>query len=341
MKPMQSSTTFFTRFFFSLKRWSIVFMILLLLGGGATELWAKKLQVGVLKFGTVNWELNVIEHHGFAKAEGVELEVVKLASKNATAVALQSGSVDMIVTDWVWVSRQRADGEDLTFFPYSRAVGSLMVAQGSGIRSFKDLQGKRLGIAGGPVDKSWLLIRALAQKQEGIDLNASVEKVFGAPPLLNQQILSGKLDAVINFWSYIARLEAQGLKPLVTIGKAIVTLGAGSDVPMLGYVFREKWANANKGIVKGFARSSRRAKALLADSQAEWDRLRPKMKAKDDATFNALRDGYLDGIPRSWGEVERKAAKGLFAVLTKQGGKKLVGKSLKFQSGTFWPHITY
>ncbi|SVD73595.1 uncharacterized protein METZ01_LOCUS426449, partial [marine metagenome] len=32
---------------------------------------------------------------------------------------------------------------------------------------------------------------------------------------------------------------------------------------------------------------------------------------------------------------------GLFAVLTKQGGKKLVGKSLKFQSGTFWPHITY
>jgi len=216
-----------------------------------------------------------------------------------------------------------------------------MVAQGSGIRSFKDLQGKRLGIAGGPVDKSWLLIRALAQKQEGIDLNASVEKVFGAPPLLNQQILSGKLDAVINFWSYIARLEAQGLKPLVTIGKAIVTLGAGSDVPMLGYVFREKWANANKGIVKGFARSSRRAKALLADSQAEWDRLRPKMKAKDDATFNALRDGYLDGIPSRWGAVERKAAEGLFAVLTKQGGKKLVGKSLKFQSGTFWPHITY
>ena len=338
MIPTKSSTTLSFR---PLKGWSTVLITLLLLGVGATELWAKKLRVGVLKFGTVNWELNVIEHHDFAKAEGVELEVVKLASKNATAVALQSGSVDMIVTDWVWVSRQRAEGENFTFFPYSRAVGSLLVAPDSGIRSFKDLQGKRLGIAGGPVDKSWLVVRALAKQQEGIDLNASVEKVFGAPPLLNQQILSGKLDAVINFWHYIARLEAQGLKPLVTIGKAIVTLGAGSDVPMLGYVFREKWANANKGIVKGFARSSRRAKALLADSQAEWDRLRPKMKAKDDATFNALRDGYLDGIPSSWGAVERKAAEGLFAVLTKQGGKKLVGKSLKFQSGTFWPHITY
>jgi len=131
------------------------------------------------------------------------------------------------------------------------------------------------------------------------------------------------------------------LKPLVTIGKAIETLGAGSGVPMLGYAFRENWANANKGIVQGFARSSRRAKALLADSQGEWDRLRPEMKAKDDATFNALRDGYRAGIPSSWGATERKAAKGLFAVLAKQGGKKLVGKSLKFQTGTFWPHVSY
>lgn len=341
MSPILSLAILPLPSFFFLKRLGILLMTILLIGGGASEILAEKLRVGVLKFGTVNWELNVIQHHGFAKSEGVELEVVKLATKNATAVALQSGSVDMIVTDWVWVSRQRAEGEDLSFFPYSLAVGSLIVAKGSGIQSFRDLQGKKLGIAGGPVDKNWLLIRAVAKKQEGIDLDDSVEKVFGAAPLLNQQILSGKLDAVINFWHYIARLESKGLKPLITIGEAIETLGAGSDVPMLGYAFRESWANANKKIVQGFARSSRKAKALLAESQSEWDRLRPKMRAKDDATFNALRNGYIAGIPRKWGTAERKGAKGLFAVLAKQGGKKLVGKSLKFQSGTFWPHITY
>ena len=295
----------------------------------------------MLKFGTVNWELNVIQHHGYARQEGVELEIVKLASKNATAVALQSGSVDMIVTDWVWVSRQRAEGEELSFFPYSRAVGSLIVAPESGINSLRDLQGKRLGIAGGPVDKSWLLIRALAQKQHGVDLSSSVEKVFGAAPLLNQQILAGRLDAVINFWHYVARLEAKGLKPLVTIADAIRTLGAGTDVPMLGYAFREKWANANKTTVQGFARSSRRAKALLAESQAEWNRLRPQMKANDNVTFNALRDGYRLGIPGRWGSTQRNNARNLFSVLAEQGGKKLVGKSPKFQAGTFWPYITY
>ena len=69
-----------------------------------------RVRVGVLKFGTVSWELDVMQTHGLAAREGVDLQVVTLASTNATTVALQGGAVDMIVTDWTWVSRQRAEG---------------------------------------------------------------------------------------------------------------------------------------------------------------------------------------------------------------------------------------
>ncbi len=69
MKSLQAAIGFPPPSFFSLKSWGIVLLTFLLLGSGATELWAKKLRVGVLKWGTVNWELNVIEHHGFANAE--------------------------------------------------------------------------------------------------------------------------------------------------------------------------------------------------------------------------------------------------------------------------------
>jgi NitT/TauT family transport system substrate-binding protein len=72
----------------------------------------EKLKVGVLAFGTVNWELDVLKHNKLDIKNGFELEVVKLASKNATSIALQSGSVDIIVTDWVWVNTQRANGGD-------------------------------------------------------------------------------------------------------------------------------------------------------------------------------------------------------------------------------------
>jgi NitT/TauT family transport system substrate-binding protein len=80
---------------------------------------------------------------------------------------------------------------------------------------------------------------------------------------------------------------------------------------------------------------------MLRKSDAEWVRLRPMMKAKDDATFRALRDAYRGGIPERWGAQERDAARRLFAILAEQGGEKLVGRSETLQDGTFWPDFVY
>ena len=61
------------------------------------------------------------------------METVFFAGEDATNVALQAGAVDIIVTDWLWVSRQRSAGSDLTLFPYSTAVGAIMVREASPI----------------------------------------------------------------------------------------------------------------------------------------------------------------------------------------------------------------
>src|SRR3546814_3434319 len=115
-----------------------------------------EIRVGTLEFGTVNWELEVIGD-GLDRENGFVLSPVVLADKDAAAIAFQSGEVDAIVTDWIWVARQRAEGRDFTFVPYSVAVGALMADPATGIRSIADLKGKRIGIAGGPDDKSWVL----------------------------------------------------------------------------------------------------------------------------------------------------------------------------------------
>ena len=49
-----------------------------------------KLRVGVLAYGTVNWELDVLKHNNLDKKYDFELEIVELASKNAQLVSLQS-----------------------------------------------------------------------------------------------------------------------------------------------------------------------------------------------------------------------------------------------------------
>ncbi|MCG7923969.1 MAG: ABC transporter substrate-binding protein [Candidatus Thiodiazotropha taylori] len=292
--------------------------------------------MAVLKFGTVNWELDVIKRHGLDQEQGFNLQAVEMAGKQATMVALQAGSVDIAVSDWIWVSRQRNEGKAFTFVPYSTALGALVVPQDSQVKQIKDLQGLRLGIAGGPLDKSWLLLQALAFQQSGIALDKALTPVFAAPPLLNQQLKQGRVDAVLNFWPYVARLEAIGMQQLIGVQDVSRGLGIHSQVPFVGYVFDDQWAEQHKGLIRGFIRATTKAKQIMLNSDQEWEQLRPLMKAPDEATFVALRDGFRAGIPRQWGDTEQNDAKQLFDILFRLGGKRLVGNTTQLAEGTFW-----
>ena len=140
------------------------------------------------------------------KKNDLNIEIVELASKNAAAVALQGGAVDLIVTDWFWVSRQRNEGREFAFVPHSMSAGGLIVSKNSNIKNEGDLEGKKIGIAGGQVDKGWLIFRAYFKKEYGKELKDVSRQIFGAPPLLNKKIEQDSFDAILTYWPYQAKL---------------------------------------------------------------------------------------------------------------------------------------
>ncbi len=308
--------------------------VALLVCAGSASAETPVLRAAVLQAGTVNWELDTLKHNGFDTANGFELSVQGVAGGSAAQVAFQGEEVDVIVSDWLWVARQRAEGRDYIFVPYSKAVGALLVPEGSTATSLSDLKGGKIGIAGGPLDKSWLILRAYAQKKYGMDLVTETEQVFGAPPLIYKTGLQGELDGAINFWHFLAKMEAGGMTPLITVDDAARELGLDPETPLLGYVLRGEMLRDHPELVKGLAAASRATKDLLASSDAEWDRLRPLMNAKSDAEFAALKAGFIAGIPVDQ-PVDVDAAARMLALMADLGGEKLVGAVTTLPEGVF------
>lgn len=302
-----------------------------LAGGAMAE---PVIKIAALEGGTVNWELATIKAEGLDTANGFTLEIMPVAGNPASQIALQGGAVDAMVSDWFWVARQRAEGENFQFIPYSKAVGGMQVGAGSAAQTLADLRGKKIGIAGGPLDKSWLILRAYTQQKYGFDLAGESEQVFGAPPLIMEAGLSGEVDGAINFWHFMAKQEAAGMRTIVTVSDASQALGLDPETPLLGYVVRGEWVAEHPELAAGLAAASNGAKAVLASDPSAFDRIRPIMNAKSDAQFEALKAGFIAGIPAK-GAVDEVAAGRMLALMADLGGAELMGKATTLPAGVF------
>lgn len=304
----------------------------------ATCCGAETIRIATQKTGTLAWELTVVRTHGLDKKANLSIEVLELASPEAGKVALRAGNADIMVSDWPWVSRERSLGAKLTFYPYSSELGAVMVPASSPVHTMADLKGRKLAVAGGPIDKSWLLLQASA-KQNGIDLKSESTIAYGAPPLLAAKMLDGEMDANLNYWNFCAALEAKGFRRLVGIQDILPKLGARGRLAMVGFVFDETWANANRDAVARFLTMMREATEILSTSDDEWARIAPLTGAPDAATLRLYRDRFREGIPRRPIADEEADARVLYRVLAALGGPELVGPASELDPGTFYHAI--
>ncbi len=114
------------------------------------------------------------------------------------------------------------------------------------------------------------------------------------------------------------------------------SLGAAGPVAMIGYVFDGGWAQRNRSVLDRFFAATRKAKEILANSPAEWQRLAPRIGVSDAAALDIYRQRYLEGIPRRPLSDEATDARALYRVLAEIGGADLVGPARELDAGTFY-----
>ena len=312
-----------------------ILVMLCLVAGTVPARAADILRIGLQTTGTFAWQLDVIRRHGLADSAGLDLRISQFASPDGGKLALNSGSVDVAVVDWLWVARARALGAKLLFYPYSSAAGAVMVKGDSAVRQIGDLKGRVLAVAGGPLDKSWLIVQVAAIRA-GIDLKRETTLEYGAPPLIAQKLQQGEAAAGLNFWNFCARLEALGYRRILDVRDAEATLGLKQPVALIGYVFSEQFVASHRRTIDRFIAVTQRANDIMLRSDQEWDALRPLIKAEDEATFKAYRDRTREGMPRRPISEEETDARALFSTLASVGGPDLLGPSQQLDRGLYY-----
>jgi NitT/TauT family transport system substrate-binding protein len=296
---------------------------------------ADSIRIAVQKTGTLAWELDVIRTHGLDRKRDLDIATIELASTEAGKIALKGGSADLMLSDWLWVARERSLGDALVFYPSSSLLGAVMAPAHTAIRGIAGLKGRKLAVAGGPIDKSWLLLQALARRG-GIDLKKEAAVVYGAPPLLSQKALQGETDATLTFWNFCAELESKGFDRVVAMDDVMKDLGAKGPVAIVGYTFDSAFAARNRSAVDNFLAAAREAKEIMAASESEWQRLAPRIGTNDPNTLAIYRKRYAEGIVQRSLADEEADAGALYRVLAEIGGADLTGPARELAPGTFY-----
>jgi len=218
---------------------------------------------------------------GYFKDAGLDVQIDAGSGSGAAVQRVASGAYDMGFADMAALMEFHANNPDAPNKPvgvmmvYNNTPAAVMTLKKSGIKSPKELAGKKLGA---PVFDAGRRGFPIFQKANAIP---AVTWVSMDPPLRETMLARGEVDAITGFsFTSLLNLEARGVKP-----EDVVTfLYPNYGVKLYGNVIiaSPKLLRENPGAVKAFlAAFAKGAKEVMA-------------KPGDAVQYIKQRDGIID-----------------------------------------------
>jgi len=233
--------------------------------------------------GTMGLPTAVIKKLNLDKKYGFNLEVVSYSDQKSATAAIQSGSAEMVVFDWLATARLKASGTPVVgIAPFMTYVNSVVVPRESKLNTLADLKGKRVGIYH-KTGFDWIIMQAAAEKINKLDISKDVEVREGAMPLMRGLMEKGDLDAT-QMWNSLApdMLASGKYRTMVTIRQLTQQMGLPT-VPFLVYGMREDYARQHPQNAKAFTAAYRDAVDVLMTTEEIWAEQGARLKLSPEA----------------------------------------------------------
>ena len=257
---------------------------------------------------------------GYFAEEGLDVDVVPGTSSAGTIQLLMSGraQVGVVVTDPAVVQRAKSGLPVKSFYAISRRNGFVMVVpEGSPIRNFADLRGKKLGTSDlGSGAHVYVNVR-LGQAGIPEDAVTQVNVGYGAPAF--EALMNGKIDALATFTGARARMEGAGYK-----FRQLPQAGFEDKMYSYNLYATDQYIAANPEVIEKIGRATAKATVFMKANpeaavrvfwkqypeRAPKNQNDPKELEKDLAILKAqMYDMKADELPMEfhWGSQDREA----------------------------------
>jgi NitT/TauT family transport system substrate-binding protein len=230
---------------------SVTWLVLLVLttvpSGADAQQKLTAVNYGTITISALHWPYLIAEQEGMLQKEGLEIKRVLGGTTTATSQALVAGSTDFAQMNLVQLLSANSAGADLVAVAGDTLVPIYALVVHPSIKSYADLKGKRLAVAGPTDPLNYIMARMLAAN--GLT-SADYEMLGlgGTPTRLAAVEKGGVAGALVNQPSDFKAI-ASGMR----------LLGYSSDyVDNFQYTvtgMRRDWAQANRPLTVRFLRA--------------------------------------------------------------------------------------
>ncbi len=204
---------------------------------------------------------HIAKDRGYFAAEGLNVDIKTVPTGPEVLTELQNKALDVGFVDYVTFFGTVSKGSKMHVaadaYQLGPEVQPILAMPNSGIRTPRDLAGKRIGVLV-TNNIQTLLINELV-KAYGVDAK-TLHYVTVPFPAMGAALKRGDVDAVSTIEPFTTDSESKYGAQVV----ADMDSGATQGAPISGYVSTEAWASAHPSVMQSFRRAMERAAADAA-----------------------------------------------------------------------------
>ena len=269
----------------------------------------------------------VIKRYGLDKKYGFDLQTIPAQTAQSAVVAIQSGGAEIGAWNWPDAVRMRTAGTKVMGIgPVMKWANTVVVPAKSTIQSIPELKAKKVGVIH-RTGLDWIVMRAVAQKIYGFNIESELTMQEGAVHLLRGLIEQGQLDATIMYNDFTPGMVASGQYRQLLRIKDLVNQLSIPDAPYIIFATRLDYAATHPMNIKAFLAAYRDAIGIMNSDDAAWVEAAKTLKIVDPDIVGKFRDQTRSLFVPAFSPTAEADIRRTFDVLVGTSGPALFGMS--------------